>query len=133
MDVLSKVLCRTLNRRLFRLPVKNRTTFQFRETPGTELREVIFTLKPALFARRNHNLGTVTFIDLVEVFDTADQKLPIKLLEKVGCPRKLCDCIQRMHEKLMVIFKLGKTKIEILQTNGVRQGDNMTSVLFFFS
>ena len=75
MDVLSKVLCRTFNTRLYKLLEKNGTKFQFGATPRTGCREAIFTLKSVLFARRNHNLGSyVAFIDLVKVFDTADHK-----------------------------------------------------------
>ena len=37
-----------------------------------------------------------------------------------------------MYKNLKVVFKIGKNKIEILQSVGVRQGDNMAPVLFLF-
>ena len=121
MDVLSKVLCRILHKQLFKLLEKNGINFQFGATPKTGCREGIFTLKTALHIRRNHNLGThVAFIDLVKAFDIADHELLIRVLKKYGAPPKLCDCIKRLYERLMIAFKLGKIKIEILQTVGVK-------------
>ena len=84
MDVLSKVLCRILNKRLFKLLDKHGTQYQFGATPGTGCREGIFTLKTALHIRRNHNLGThVAFIDLVKAFDTANHELLIQVLKSM--------------------------------------------------
>ena len=47
-------------------------------------------------------------------------------------PPKLCSVIERLYTDLKVILKLGKSKAEILQEVGVRQGDNMAPVLFLF-
>ena len=133
MDVLSKVLCRIMNKRLFKLLEKNGTNYQFGATLKTGCREGIFTLKTALHIRRNHNLGThVAFIDLVKAFDTADHNLLIRVLKKYGAPPELCDCVKRLYERLMIVLKSGKIKIETLQSVGVKQGDNMAPVLFLF-
>ena len=74
----------------------------------------------------------MAFIDLVKAYDTANHKLLIKILEKYGAPPKLRSVIERMYTNLKVVFKIGKNKIEILQSVGVRQGDNMAPVLFLF-
>ena len=58
MDVVSKVLCRILNKRLFTLLDKYGTKLQFGGTPNTGCGEAVFTLKSVLHARRNHGLGT---------------------------------------------------------------------------
>ena len=133
MDVISKVMSRIMNERLFKILDKHGTRYQFGGTPGLGCREGIFTLKTLLHTRRNHNLSThVAFIDLVKAYDTANHKLLIKVLEKYGVPPKLCSIIKRLYTDLKVIFKIGKLKVEILQEVGVKQGDNMAPVLFLF-
>ena len=74
----------------------------------------------------------MAFIDLVKAYDTANHKLLIKILEKYGAPPKLRSVIERMYTNLKVVFKIEKNKIEILQSVGVRQGNNMAPVLFLF-
>ena len=111
MDVISKVLSRIVNKRLFKLLDKYATKFQFGGTPGVGCREGIFTLKTAIHTRRNHGLGThVAFIDLVKAYDTANHKLLIKMLKKFGAPPKLCAIIERLYKDLKVVFKIGKKR-----------------------
>ena len=89
MDVISKVLSRIVNKRLFKLLDKYAAKFQFGGTPGVGCREGIITLKTEIHTRRNHGLGThVAFIDLVKAYDTANHKLLIKMLKKFGAPPK---------------------------------------------
>ena len=69
MDVISKILSKILNRRLFKILDKHGTKFQFGGTPDLGCREGTFTLKTLLHTRRNHGLTThVAFIDLVKAF-----------------------------------------------------------------
>jgi hypothetical protein len=67
MDTVSKILCRMMNGRLFKILDETGTKFQFGGMPGVGCREAIFTLASLLHTRRNHNLDTyVLFVDLVK-------------------------------------------------------------------
>ena len=69
---------------------------------------------------------------IVKAYDTANHELLLAILEKYGVPPKLRNVIKRLYTDLKVKLKLGKVKIEICQSVGVRQGDNMAPVLFLF-
>ena len=71
-------------------------------------------------------------MDLVKAYDTVNHELLFLILEKFGVPPFLIDIIKRLYKDLKIKFKLGKSMTEILQTVGVRQGDNMAPVLFLF-
>ena len=74
----------------------------------------------------------VAFVDLVKAYDTTNHQLLIEILRQYGAPPKLCNAIERMYRNLSVIIKVGSEKREIEQTVGVRQGDNLSPVLFLF-
>ena len=77
MDVTSKILCRIINRRLFKVLKIYGTEYQFSGTPEIGCHEGIFTLKTFLHARRSHDLISthVAFINLVKAYDTIDHEL----------------------------------------------------------
>ena len=54
------------------------------------------------------------------------------ILEIYVVPPKLLDAIRRMYTDVKISIKLGKVEVEFFQTVGVKQGDNMTPVLFLF-
>lgn len=86
-----------------------------------------------LHLRRQHNKETyVIFADLVKAYDTYNHKLMIKVLEKYGATLKFRESIRRHYINLKVTVKIGKEKSEINQDVGVRQGDNVSSVIFHF-
>jgi hypothetical protein len=61
-------------------------------TPGIGSRKDIFTLKTLLHTTMlNHNLSTVTFIDLVKAYDTAGYELLVEVLEVYGIHPNICD------------------------------------------
>jgi hypothetical protein len=67
MDATSNILCRIINRRLFKVLKIHGTQYQFGGNPEIGCREGIFTLKTFLHARPSHGPSThVTFIDLVK-------------------------------------------------------------------
>ena len=83
--------------------------------------------------RREYGLEShVAFVDLVKAFDTANHKLMLEILEKYGAPEKFVNTIGRLYDNLQVVIKVGKEKAEIAQTVGVRQGDNLSPVIFLF-
>ena len=92
-----------------------------------------FTLRTLLHLRRQHNQDTyVIFANLVKAYDTYNHELMIKVLERYGAPPKFRESIRRLYTDLKVIVKIGKEKAEIDQQVGVRQGDNVSSVIFLF-
>ena len=72
------------------------------------------------------------FSDLVKVFDTSNHVLMIKILEKYGCPPKLCSAIKRMYSNNKVRLIIGKFDTSIPFEVGVKQGDSVAPVLFLF-
>ena len=102
-------------------------------TPHLGCADGFFTFKTALSLRMNQNLPTFAGCDdLIEVYDTTDHKLPIKVLERYGAPSKFCSSVEHMYKDLTVVIKLEKSIVEISQGVGVRQGNNMAPVLFLF-
>ena len=90
MNVISKVLRKIINKRLFKLLDKYATKYQFGGTPGLCCREGIFTLKTLLHTRQNHGLGThMAFIDLVKAYSTANHELLLVILQLYGAPPHL--------------------------------------------
>ena len=133
MDVCSKIFSRILTARAYKLATKNCTKYQFGGTPKTGCADANFTLKTLLHLRHQHNLESyVIFADLVKAFDTADHKLLIAVLEKYGAPPKFRRAIERLYDGLKVVLKVGSETEEISQTVGVRQGDNLSPVIFLF-
>ncbi len=56
----------------------------------------------------------------------------LKILEQYGAPHKFRDSIKRLYTNLKVIVKIGKEIADIDQEVGVRQGDNVSSVISLF-
>ena len=86
-----------------------------------------------LNARRNHNLALyLGFVDLVKAYNTANHTLLLRILECYGAPPKFVAAIQTIYTDNICFLKIEKETVEIPQTVGVRQGDNMAPVLFLF-
>ncbi|KAL7526507.1 hypothetical protein ACHAWF_001800 [Thalassiosira exigua] len=133
MDVCSKILSKILADRAYLILNVHGSKHQFGGTPKVGCQDGSFVLKTLLHLRRQHNLGTyVVFADLVKAFDTTNHKLLIEILEKYGAPPKFCNTIERLYTNLKVVLKIGKETAEISQGVGVRQGDNLSPVLFLF-
>jgi hypothetical protein len=56
----------------------------------------------------------------------------IKILERYGAPPNFRESIRRLYTDLKIVIKIGKEKAEIDQEVGVRQGDNVSSVILLF-
>ena len=133
MDVCSKIFSSIMNGRAFRLLNLHGTRFQFGGTPTLGCQDGLFTLKTLLNAHKNHDLPSfVAFVDLVKAYDTANHDLLLQVLKKYGAPPKFVAAIKKMYTDLKVVLKIDKEITEIVQSVGVRQGDNMAPVLFLF-
>jgi len=106
---------------------------QFGTTPKVGCQDANFTLKTLLHLRRQHNLESfTTFVDLVKAYDTSVHKILLEVLERYGAPPALCSIVGRLYSLLSVTIKAGKEEVIVPQTSGVRQGDNLSPVLFLF-
>ena len=120
--------------RAFKLLDKHGTQFQFGGLPGLGCWDGLFTLKTLLNTRRNHNLASyVGFVDLVKAYNTANHELLLRILKQYGAPPKFVSAIRTTYTDNICILKIEKEKVEIPQTIGVRQGDNMAPVLFLMT
>jgi hypothetical protein len=133
MDVCSKKFSRILCAWSYKLLAKHGTKHQYGATPYCGCQDGNFTLKSILHLRWHHNQDIyVVFADLVKSYDTYNHELMLKILEQYGAPPKFQDSIKRLYTNLKVIVKIGKEKAEIDQEVGIRQGDNVSSVIFLF-
>ena len=131
MDVCSKIFSRILTARTYKILEKHGTQNQFGATRNVGCQDGNFTLKTLVHLRRQHNQETyVVFADLVKAFDTSNHDLIINILKKFGAPSKFCNTIERLYSNLSVSLKIGKEEATIPQTIGVRQGDNLSPVIF---
>ena len=104
---------------------------QFGATPEVGCQDGSFTLKTLLHIRRQHNLPSFfAFVDLVKACNMANHKLLIEILERYGYPPKLCSATERMYIGLKVLLQIRKEKSEVPQPVGVRQGDNLSPIIF---
>ncbi len=82
---------------------------------------------------KNHNLPSyVAFVDLVKAYDMANHDLLLDILEKYGAPPWFISAVQQIYQDLVVILKIEKEVVELPQSIGIQQGDNMAPVLFLF-
>ncbi len=89
MDVVSEVMSRILNKRLFKILKKHRRTYQFEGTPDMGCRNGTLTLETLLHTRRNNNLPShVIYIDLMKAYNTGNHELLLRVHEKYGAPPK---------------------------------------------
>ncbi len=68
----------------------------------------------------------------MKAYDTANHDLLLDILERYGAPPRFVAAIARTYQDLVVVLKIEKEVVELPQTVGVRQGDNMAPVLFLF-
>ncbi len=133
MDVCSKIFSLVMNGRAFKLLKTQVTKFQFGGTPELGCRDGLFVLKIMLTLQKNHNLPSyVEFVDLVKAYDMANHALLFDILERYSAPPKFVNAVECIYQDLVVVLKIEKEMVELPQSVGVRQGDNMAPVLFLF-
>jgi hypothetical protein len=119
--------------------IARRLLKRFREiNPSTQFghigcQEALHIIKRALLLRRQHGLEShAVFVDLVKAFDTVNQDLLCKILQKYGLPPKLVATISKLYKDCQIKINIGKTHTKIDYTVGVHQEDNMSPILFLF-
>jgi hypothetical protein len=133
MDVSLKIFSSVMNGRAFKLLAEYGTRFQFGSMPELGCRDGLFVLKTLLTMQKNHNLSShVVFVDLVKVYDTANLDLLLDILEPYGAPPRFVSAIKCTYQDLVVVLKIKREVVELPQSVGVQQGDNMAPVLFLF-
>jgi hypothetical protein len=133
MDVGSKILSCILTQRAYTLLKLHCVETQFGATPLVGCPDGNFSRKTLLHLRHQHNLPSyVAFVDLVKAYDTANHQILVDLLGRYGAPQEFCNIISRLYSDLTVTINVEGQKIVIPQTCGVRQGDNLSPVLFLF-
>ena len=68
----------------------------------------------------------------MKTFDTVNNELLFKLLERYGVPKDVVSVVRKMYEGMFVKLKVRKEERCIPYTLGVQQGNNMTPILFLF-
>ena len=90
LDIGSKVFSSLICKRLFKITKKHGVKYQFGSSPGVGCQDGNFTIKTIFNTRHNHNLPCyVAFVDIVKAFDTVNQVMMLKILERYGTPPKL--------------------------------------------
>ncbi len=133
MDVCSKIFSLVMNGRAFKLLCEHGPRFQFSGTPELGCRDGLIVLKTLLTMRKNHKLlSYVAFVDLVKAYDGQSQPNFGHILKRYGAPPRFVSAIECTYQDLTVVFKIEQEVVELPQTVGVQQGDNMAPVLFLF-
>jgi hypothetical protein len=133
MDVCSKIFSSVMNGRAFKLLAEHGTHSQFGGTPELGCRDGLFVVKTLLTMQKNHNCSShVVFVDLVKACDTANHDLLLDILEFYGAPPRFVSAIKCTYQDLVAVQKIKREVVELPQSVGVQQGDNMAPVLFLF-
>jgi hypothetical protein len=74
----------------------------------------------------------VAFVDLFKAYDTANHSLILDILKRYGAPPQFVSAIEHAYQNLTVVLKIEQEAVELPQTVGVQQGNNMAPVLFLF-
>ena len=68
----------------------------------------------------------------MKAYDTANHALVFDILKCYDAPPRFVNAAKRIYQDLVVVLKIEKETVELPQSVGVRQGDNMAPVLFLF-
>jgi hypothetical protein len=91
--------------------------------------DAMFNVRRGLKKRQEHNLEAVAFfVDFSEAFDRAPREMLRKVLGKLGVPSNMVRLVAALHSKAVVHLD----GVDILSTNGVRQGRTLGPILFLF-
>ena len=133
MDIGTKVFSSLICKRLFKIIKKHGVKYKFGYSPGFGCQDGTFTIKKILHTQHNHNLPSyAAFFELVKAFDTVNNDMMLKILERYGAPPKMCSTISRMYQDLKIVLNIGNIEEKTSKIVGVRQGDCTAPVIFLF-
>ena len=94
--------------------------------------DMVFSIRQVMEkSREQHKDLYIAFIDLAKAFDSIDRCLLWKILKKCGCPPKIIDLIQQLHDGMNVRVKIsGDLSDPFEVSRGVKQGCTLAPVLF---
>ena len=72
----------------------------------------------------------VVFADLIKTFGSIHHGLMFELLKNFGVPTRPLNVIKKLYKNFMIEIKVGKKKTLIDYSTGVKQGDNLSLILF---
>jgi hypothetical protein len=73
--------------------------------------EALHCLRNLLITRRYHGKESyILFIDLIKAFNSIDQNVMFRILEKYGILQKLLGIIKKVYNDVQLQFTLGKEK-----------------------
>ena len=75
----------------------------------------------------------VLFVDLVKAFDTVNRTMLWQILAKYGVPETLISVIRKMYQDVNIIGDVNGISFSFKSLSGVKQGDNLSPVLFLFA
>jgi hypothetical protein len=132
-DIAAKCISSIIATRL----TKYLTTFGIDEQCGSLFGKgcanATFLLKLALQTLHEHNQESFAlFKDLVKAYDTVNRELLWQILKKLGIPPQMIKVLQKLYNNIMYHMKIGGKKNKFLSTCGVKQGNNLGPILFFF-
>jgi hypothetical protein len=88
-------------------------------------------LKVFLNACQNHDLAWyMGFVDLVKTYNMANHDLLLCILKHYRAPPKFVTAIQTIYTDNICMLKIEKEIVEIPQSVGMQQGNNIAPVLF---
>ena len=121
MDMGAKFFSSIMCKRTFILIHKYGVKYQFGSTPKFGCQDCTFFIKTMLQNRNQHNVSTyVMFPNLVKVFNTANHKLLVEMLDTYGGPQNYVSTIKRTHKNIVVRLILVKFDTSINFTMGVK-------------
>jgi len=69
----------------------------------------------------------------MKAFDTIDHPTMFQVLEKYGVPQDCVNAVKKMYQNCTVRLQIQKKEVrDILDGNGIQQGDNMAPILFIY-
>ena len=131
-DVCSRIFSSAMNGRAFKLLESQGTKFQFGGTPELWCQDWLFVLKIMLTLQKPQP-SLVHWVCWLGKSIQHGQLCSLNWhLERYCAPLKFVPAVKRIYQDLVVVLKIEKETVELPQSDGVRQGDNMAPVLFLF-
>ena len=104
---------------------------QFVSSPETGCPDGSFLIKTLLQMKKETDKGIwVVFVDLIKAFNSINHELLFKLLEKIGIHDRVIMVIKNLYKKFKIKLKVGKCVNFVDYSTGVKQKDNLDSILF---